>query len=483
MHMIHLHSLCIIVFTAIMSVSIGPSGRNDAYLLHLHEFLSDTESQSKEVSEILKGHTKDDRTGELANMVKLLQSDYHPYFLFGTGSNEYNQLLLNSKTESSNEVSEMTELLLVVPRNKQSCESNAYEPKSLHAGGGHSALLTNGGHLYMWGWNTSGQLGRINSNDVGHGSFFNSIEPLNILVEDVSLGHTHTLVIEKGTRRIKSFGDNGRAQVTGFICSNDSYHDPKTPSALSDERFIDVGAGLFHSAAINEEGELITWGCSRFHQCLDGSDDSSTIGRWRPFDGSKLKKVACGRRHTVALDEHGRVWCMGDNKYGQLGRSSEDVTEMKYSSEPQLVDGLLGEMQSGCFAIYSGWSHILALVKNKDSNIATLYGWGRNDKRQLGESSNNDHVFTPQAIAIGYNDIPIQSACCGAETSHILDAVGNIHSTGWNEHGNLGIGERCDSSWKITSGAIIVTPPPRKLKTKLFAAGGAHLIATAVSRE
>ena len=109
--------------------------------------------------------------------------------------------------------------------------------------------------------------------------------------------------------------------------------------------------------------------------------------------------------------------------------------------------------------------------------MITLYGWGRNDKIQLGASSKNHHIFTPQAIAMGYSDISIQSACCGAETSHNLDALGNIHSTGWNEHGNLGIGERYDSPWKMTSGAIIVAPPPRKLKTKLFAAGGAHLIA------
>ena len=38
------------------------------------------------------------------------------------------------------------------------------------------------------------------------------------------------------------------------------------------------------------------------------------------------------------------------------------------------------------------------------------------------------------------DDIVVQAACCGAESSHIRDIKGNIYSTGWNEHGNLAIG-------------------------------------------
>ena len=43
------------------------------------------------------------------------------------------------------------------------------------------------------------------------------------------------------------------------------------------------------------------------------------VGRWHPVDGSKMVRVACGRRHTVALDENGWVWTLGDKKYSQLG--------------------------------------------------------------------------------------------------------------------------------------------------------------------
>jgi len=54
--------------------------------------------------------------------------------------------------------------------------------------------------------------------------------------------------------------------------------------------------------------------------------------------------------------------------------------------------------------------------------------------------------------------ISIQSARCGAESSHVLDMDDNLFSTGWNEHGNLAIGLKCVigsdccSSWMATSG-------------------------------
>ena len=294
------------------------------------------------------------------------------------------------------------------------------------------------------------------------------------------------------------FSDNGRGQVNGCANNNansDASHEPQTPKGLSKESFIDVSAGLFHSAGITKEGELVTWGCSRFNQCLCPSKDKaqhdSTVGRWRPDDGSKLIQVACGRRHTVVLDEHGRIWTLGDNKYGQLGCAVEKTSN---NTEPQLVDGPLGQVGSGCFAICCGWSHILALTRDENDVIA-LYGWGKNNMGQLGVKSSNGYSSTPQVLdplldvnktATDSNGaISIQSACCGAESSHVLASDGNIYSTGWNEHGNLAIGcddetsSECCLSWVATTGAKVVAPPPSTTERKIFAAGGAHIITCA----
>jgi alpha-tubulin suppressor-like RCC1 family protein len=420
-------------------------------------------------------------------------------------------------------VSEMTELLLVVPRKKPAIESSINncndEPRSLHAGGGHSALLTNGGDLYLWGWNDSGQLGRSDSTMTSNtsseqdsmkcdkdGTVADSqsscplsnvvVPPLSFKVESVALGHSHTLVIEKDTGRLFGFGDDGRGQVSGLRGDSkvsSSWYIPRLIKfdLLEEESdgFVAVATGLFHSAAITRRfGELITWGCGRFVQCLRSTsavtdeDGASTMGRWKPPDGSKLVQVACGRQHTALLDEHGRVWTMGNNKYGQLGRLSSTLSY----HEPKLVDGPLGQIDSGCFSIHTGWSHIIALTRDDEGTIS-VYGWGRNDKGQLGMNSVNDHIFVPQAIDLLINDdIVVQAACCGAESSHIRDTNGNIYSTGWNEHGNLAIGNvgevidtEYSTTWMVTTGASMVASPfNASTKDSLIAAGGAHLIAT-----
>ena len=512
-------------------MAIGPSGHNDVYLFHLDTFLSHITQHSSAAALTLKDHSGDDRTGELAKMVKLLQTEYRPYFLFGAGSNEHNQLLMPRVGSASNsssdglesdgqivakdsldikEVHELAEMLLVVPRqckNDDASSANVnHKPLSLHAGGGHSALLTHGGMLYLWGWNQAGQLGRLGdsfSKSLVEGAALSESSPLayipplsNIKVATVSLGHTHTLVIEKDTGRLFGFGENGRGQVDGFIQGNTpigSWHKPRTPLSLSEDYFVDAAAGLFHSAAITNEGELVTWGCGRFGQCLQLEEtkgeyvsNTTTIGRWKTPDGSKLVHVVCGRRHTAILDELGRVWTLGDNKYGQLGRVESSSTSL--SKTPQLVEGPLGQAGSGCFAIMNGWSHILALVRSENSEDITLYGWGRNDKGQLGMRSGKGSITKPTSLSNNSNVSIIQSACCGSESSHVLDVKNNIWGCGWNEHGNLGIGRyhqqdnndyECCWTLETVTGTRIVAPPPSVGEGRIFAAGGAHLIVMA----
>lgn len=59
----------------------------------------------------------------------------------------------------------------------------------------------------------------------------------------------------------------------------------------------------------------------------------------------------------------------------------------------------------------------------------TLYGWGRNDKGQLGmipPAQQQNHVFVLKVLK--HDSLSIKAACWGAESSHILDIDGSIHS-------------------------------------------------------
>jgi len=449
-----------------MAVACGPSGPNEVYLHQLDDFL-----ESASDPDSLK---KFDDTFRLADMTKAFQAKHHLHFLFGSGSNQHNQLLLHSEDNAANLVNgedahEMNEIILCTEK------KDRFDPAvEVFAGGGHSGLLTKSGCLYLWGWSDSGQLGTS--------CIHESAVPLPVVaelrgiqVQSCALGFNHTLVIEKGTGRLFAFGENSRGQVG--VPSNAKVEKPVTPDFLKDENLVDVAGGLFHSAAITKSGELVTFGCGRFGQSVSASSNAdSSFGRFKPDDGSRLVRVACGRRHTVTLDDQGRIWTFGDNKYGQLGRTT---CEGQRNPTPALIQGAWMKKESKCIAVECGWSHSIATVENPDGSTA-VFGWGRNDKGQLGMGS-ADNAMAPTRL---FSSHSVQSIACGSECTVVVDDMDQIWSCGWNEHGNLATGDTSDTFLlkKITGTPITTTPGYSDDTRFSIAAGGAHLLAMRVAK-
>mmetsp|Transcript_27607 Transcript_27607/g.42803 ORF Transcript_27607/g.42803 Transcript_27607/m.42803 type:complete len:520 (+) Transcript_27607:986-2545(+) len=516
-----------------MAVAVGPSGANADYLHNLSTFLSTNkcpEIQTAEETKVCNTSARgiiigDFETRVIADMTRTFQSTKHGIqFLFGAGSNQYNQLLLNPGSKGvlfssglhDDEVHELVETVLVMPPSQQKhheqqreqrdtsdAESSfssqqqhmeriliapiiSLDPKELYAGGGHSAVLSEDGELFLWGWNENGQLGRSPASPIitvesgnTDGIPYPVIPPLpSIDVVKASLGHTHTMILERHTGRVYAFGDNIRGQVTGGTNTNcndpTNVYIPTTPHCLENECCIHISAGVFHSAVITQEGELMTFGWDKFGRCLPPH-----ITKWRPDDGSKLVQVACGYKHTLVLDEHGRVWSMGDNRCGQLGRAATNDSN-KHGQLPHLIDGVLGTKDSTCISIDCGWSHCIALCRlddnddNVEEEIVTMYGWGRNDKGQLGNLG-RDNISIPEKLRCA--GIAVLKALCGSECTMVVDCSGDIWACGWNEHGNLAIGSMEDALEFVR---IQGTDMPRTGgHGKLLAVGGAHFIALA----
>lgn len=489
-----------------MAVAIGPSGKNEIYLNRLDRFLED--------SACPKALQKFDDTFELTRMVnEILQNQYQLFFLHGCGSNQHNQLLLNNskggQRENSNnddddddgDAHEMTEIVALVQPTLELEQQQLNGDSSstplpdlavkIYAGGGHSGILTRSGRLFLFGWNDSGQLGTSGffSPDTG------SPPPLplgtrlgNIQVHDAALGFSHTLVIEENSGRLYAFGDNSKGQVCGTT-SSAMIIVPTTPDFLKNETIVAAAAGLFHSAVITRDGDLITFGYAGAGTTTTVNNLCSGVGRWKPplseHDGSvKLVKVACGRRHTVMLDDRGRIWSFGkDNKYGQLGRSTDDNGDKQRDpSVPQLVTSVGITFHD----IQCGWSHTVALGNGGEGNTV-VYGWGRNDKGQLGTGT-TDNIQSPTRLFPSHQ---VQTIACGSESTTFLDENDNFWSCGWNEHGNLATGpitnyagEDCLLPTKAIGATKVVRPsnyPDNDESCRTcIAAGGAHVLAMKV---
>ena len=339
--------------------------------------------------------SRHDDTQILAEMVRSFQKDYNLYFLSGGGSNQHNQLLLDRPNidQMVNADDAHIRKDIVLPTAMCTAELNN-GPVAIYAGGGHSGLLTRNGRLFLWGWNKDLQCGTQTTTSVQ-----NPDQPLpfikdlrDIDVKKAALGFSHTLVIEKQTCKLYAFGNDERGQVSGRreVSLSDSAILPMTPEFLNDEKVYSVAAGLFHSAVITEGGELITWGCDRFGQSNLSNEEQSNskfpakqsyaYRRWKPNDDNRIVDVACGRRHTIAVDSLNRIWTWGENKHGQLGRT----TKGKKDSIPSIVD-MNGEIKDNDnVAVYCGWSHTIIHVMSEGGN--RIFGFGRNDKGEKSDT-------------------------------------------------------------------------------------------------
>ncbi|CAJ1946243.1 unnamed protein product [Cylindrotheca closterium] len=451
---------------AIMAVSEGPSGKNDFYLNSLDEFLTNTHTIE----------AANDDTTTLASMVRHFQKHSSLHFLYGSGSNQHNQLLLDRPNNAAclidgEDAHETKEFVLCTAK-----QTKPDLPENVYAGGGHSGLLTESGKLYLWGWNDNEQCGPKTESEEhqDEASPLACTPPLHgLVVQDAALGFSHTLVIEKDTNRLYGFGSNERGQISGSPSA--PVKEPVTPDFLKNVKVKSVAAGLFHSAVITDKGELITFGCGRFGQSLSNmqNDGQVSVGKWIPEDGSPLVDVGCGRRHTVAVDEKGRIWTFGENKYGQLGRPFEGTkdprpTEIDFSD----LDIAFGsDVRLDC-----GWSHNIVQVTSQDSDII-VYGWGRNDKGQLGTGSFEDSVKKPIQL---FQDKRLSFVACGSESTMVLDEdTSAILGCGWNEHGNIATGSQEDQARLVkTKGSKVYGPPGLHDGKVILAVGGGHHIAT-----
>lgn len=152
---------------------------------------------------------------------------------------------------------------------------------------------------------------------------------------------------------------------------------------------------------------------------------STAIGGRSPF--------AAGELHTVLLKKDGTLQGWGYNNYGELG----DDTEKKRLT-PVEVKGPGGKGNlEGIIAISAGKAHTVALRKD-----GTVWAWGRNNKGQLGDGTDDDRKTPVQVKGPGGkgNLGGIVSIAAGALHTVAVKDDGTVWAWGYNDDYQLGDG-------------------------------------------
>ncbi|KAL8511301.1 hypothetical protein ACS0TY_017924 [Phlomoides rotata] len=245
--------------------------------------------------------------------------------------------------------------------------------RSISLGGLHSVALDVLGRVFTWGYGGFGAL--------GHSVYHRELLPK--LVEgswDEEICHiatsgTHTAAITKSGKLYIWGRDEGDGRLgLGPGRGPDFAGGLSTPSHVKEmhEPVAAVSCGGFFTMALTEGGQLWNWGANSNYELGRGDK----IGGWKPqpvpgLKDVRLVQIASGGYHSLALTDTGEVLSWGHGGNGQLGHASLHSRKV-----PEPVEALTNERVT---YIACGGSSSAAITDG-----GKLYMWGYAADSQLG---------------------------------------------------------------------------------------------------
>ncbi|MCB9753846.1 MAG: DUF4215 domain-containing protein [Myxococcales bacterium] len=191
--------------------------------------------------------------------------------------------------------------------------------QQLAVGDHHTCALLEGGSVRCWGWGASGQLGYGSTDDIGDDEPPSSAGPVQLgePAQQISVGGTYTCaLLESGLVRCWGNGENGRLG-TG---SEEDIGDDETPLAVGPVDLggtaVQINAGRNHVCALLDGGDVRCWGSSGHgelgYENTEAVGDDELPSAVGPVNlGGAAAQVSAGVDHTCALMESGELRCWG----------------------------------------------------------------------------------------------------------------------------------------------------------------------------
>jgi cysteine-rich repeat protein len=337
------------------------------------------------------------------------------------------------------------------------------------AGGNNTShftcVVTSSGTLKCFGDNSSGQLGKGNTQDLGDdsremGKYLSAIAlGSGREVQDVDAGGKHVCAILDNAS-LKCFGDNAYGQLGQGSTENlgdetgEMGNDLAAVDLGTNRTALHVALGEDFSCAILDDDTLKCFGRNDAGQLGqantlslgDGANEMGTnLTAISLGTGRSANKVATGAKHVCVILDNATLKCFGDNSHGQLGQGNsnnlgDDANEM--GDNLAAVD--LGTGRTA-LQVASGDYHSCALLDNHKVKC-----FGANASGQLGQESTDDLGDDANEmgddlsyIDLGTGRTATAIAAGGSTTCVVLDND-KVKCFGENHAGQLGLGDTED---------------------------------------
>ena len=215
-------------------------------------------------------------------------------------------------------------------------------------GDAHVVALADDGEVYTWGCGQYGRLGLGTEDDMAIPEPMPLPPNCNEIVA-IKCGLDNTLILTKqghvvgcGSNEFNKMAFSNRVSVHGRSMQKSNRRDFRTSPlpirALKAYKIVAVDAGRSHSAAIDVEGRVITFGNNMYGQ-LGGGDfreKAIAIVVKGPLEGKEVIKIGCGDGFTVAATSDS-VYAWGLGHDGRLGLDPSLLGEKGCCSVPRRV--------------------------------------------------------------------------------------------------------------------------------------------------
>ncbi|XP_071325986.1 regulator of chromosome condensation [Trachinotus anak] len=281
----------------------------------------------------------------------------------------------------------------IIERKKPALVSLPEKTVQVRAGGMHTVCLSDTGHVYTFGCNDEGALGRDTT-------------------------------------------EEGSEMVPGKV--------------TLEEKVVQVSAGDSHTAALTEDGTVYIWGSFRDNNGVIGLLEPmkpSPVPVKVPMT-EPVVKIASGNDHLVLVTLEGNLYTSGTAEQGQLGRVPEHFSNrggrkgLGRLLVPQMVKvkGKVHFIDAFCGAYFT-------FAVSKEGHV---YGFGLSNYHQLGTKSTK-MCFVPVKLTCFKNSTTSWVDFSGGQHHTLcLDAEGQVYSLGRAEYGRLGLGQGAEEKSEPT---------------------------------
>ncbi|PWY77998.1 Ran exchange factor Prp20/Pim1 [Aspergillus eucalypticola CBS 122712] len=371
-------------------------------------------------------------------------------------------------------------------------------------GGMHCVALTYDNKILTWGVNDQGALGRDTTWDGGYKDMDKADNESDSDSDDDIALNPHesiptaipseafpkdTVFVEVAAGDSSSFAltDDGQVYGWGTFRSNDGILGfdatnkvQLTPSLIpSLKKIKHLACGDNHVLALNEKGAVFSWGSGQQNQLGRRIIERNRLNGLQPREFGLPKNIVhigCGAFHSFAVHQSGEVYAWGLNSFGETGIRAGAGDDEAAIVHPTAVESLSGKAVT---QICGGAHHSLAIADNGECLV-----WGRLDGYQTGlkiDSLPEDAVIKDERgrprILIEPKAVPgvkANTVAAGSDHSLVIDVDGRPWSWGFSATYQTGQGTPDD----IEIATVIENTAVRGKKLNWAGGGGQFSVFT-----